>query len=57
MIHGRQISVDESLSKFNAVTIEDVQSLATEHFRTKDMAFAALGDLEGLSIGGERLSI
>ena len=47
MIHGRQISVDETLAKLNAVTPEDIQKLACEYFKTENMAFAALGDLKG----------
>jgi predicted Zn-dependent peptidase len=57
MLHGRQISVEESLEKFDAVTAADIQELAAEHFTTEKMAFAALGDLKGLKIGRKRLSI
>lgn len=57
MLHGRQISVEESLEKFDAVTAEDIQALAAEHFTTEGMAFAAIGDLKGLRIGRDRLSI
>ncbi|CAN5371901.1 pitrilysin family protein [soil metagenome] len=57
MIHGRQVSVEESLEKFNAVTAADLQTLAAEHFRTDNMAFAALGDLKGLKITRDRLAI
>ena len=57
MTHGRQISVEESLAKFNAVTIDDIQDLAREYFQTEKMAFAALGDLEGFEIDRRRLAI
>lgn len=57
MVHGRQISVEESLEKFDAVTLDDIQRLAADHFRTEAMAFAALGDLKGLKIPRERLAI
>lgn len=57
MLHRRQISVEESLEKFEAVTVADIRELAAEHFTTDKMAFAALGDLKGLKIGRERLSI
>ena len=57
MIHGRQISLEEALEKIRAVTVTDVHDLAGEHFRTEDVAFAAVGDLEGLKIDRDRLSI
>lgn len=57
MIHGRQITLDEAIGNFQSVTIDDVQTLAQEHFRTENMAFAALGDLKGLKIERDRLTI
>ena len=55
--HGRQISVEESLDTLNAVTLDDIRSLAAEHFVTDRMAFAALGDLKRLKIGREHIAI
>lgn len=57
MIHGRQISLDEALDAINAVTTDDVHSIAGEHFRTESVMFAALGDLSDLNIGRDELSI
>ncbi len=57
MVHGRQISVEETLEKIEAVTIEEVQSLAKEFFRTEKISFGALGNLNGLKIKRERLEI
>jgi len=57
MIHGRQISVEETLQKLEAVTVEEVQELAREFFKTEKVAFAALGDLNGLKIKRDRLAI
>lgn len=57
MLHGRQISVAETLAAFAAVTPGDIQRLADEHFRTDVMAFAALGDLKGLKVKRESLAI
>jgi predicted Zn-dependent peptidase len=57
MIMGRQISVDESITNFMAVTTDDVRGLAVEHFRTEKVAFAALGDLKGLTVKRERLAV
>ncbi|MEQ1605904.1 MAG: pitrilysin family protein [Pyrinomonadaceae bacterium] len=57
MIHGRQISLDEALGNLNAVTTHEIRNLATQHFRTENVAFAALGDLKLLTIDRDRLSI
>ncbi|MBK6749341.1 MAG: insulinase family protein [Pyrinomonadaceae bacterium] len=57
MVHGRQISLDEALDAINAVTTGDIHALASEHFRTENVMFAALGDLAGLTIGREHLAI
>lgn len=57
LIHGRQISLDEALDRINAVSADDIQTLAREYFRTENMAFAALGDLKTLKIDRERLRI
>jgi len=57
MLHGRQISLDEALANFDALTPSDIQNLAATHFRTENMAFAALGDLKGLVIERSSLAI
>lgn len=57
MVHGRQISLEETLEKIEAVTIEEVQELAREFFQTEKIAFAALGDLGNLKIDRSRLEI
>lgn len=57
MTHGRQISLEESLENLNAVTRDDVQNLALQYFKNEEIAFAALGDLKGLTIDREQLSI
>ena len=57
MIHGRQISLEESLEKTNAVTIDDVHALVRAYFRTENMAFVALGDLRDMQIGRDDLRI
>ena len=45
MVHGRQISVDETLAGIEAVTVDDCHALAVEFFRTEHLAFCAIGDL------------
>ncbi|CAN5394259.1 pitrilysin family protein [soil metagenome] len=57
MVHGRQISVEETLQKIEAVTLEEVQDLAKEFFQTEKISFGALGNLNGLKIKRERLEI
>jgi predicted Zn-dependent peptidase len=57
MVHGRQISVEETLAKIDAVTIDDCQAIAAEFFRTEKVAFAALGDLADLKIEREDLTV
>jgi predicted Zn-dependent peptidase len=57
MVHGRQIPVEETLANIDAVTIEDVHAIAREFFRTESMAFAALGNLNGLKVDRDRLAI
>jgi predicted Zn-dependent peptidase len=57
MVYGRQISVEETLSNIDAVTVEDCQAIATEFFKTDVVAFAALGDLDDLTITRDDLAI
>ena len=55
--HGRIISVEESLEKFNRVTAQEIQDLAKEFFQTDKIALGALGNLDGLKIKRERLDV
>lgn len=57
IIHGRQIPVDETIAKIQAVTVEEAHSIAKEFFKTEAIAFAALGNLNGLKIDRERLAV
>ncbi len=57
MVHGRQISIEETLQKIEAVTREEVQALAAEFFQTEKIGFGALGNLNGLKINRQRLAI
>lgn len=54
MLHGRQIPVEETLEKVEAVSEEDVQGLAEEFFKTEKIALAALGDLSDVVITRDR---
>jgi len=57
IIHGRQISLEETLHNIEKVTVEEVQELAKKFFQTEKIAFGALGNLNGLKIKRERLEI
>jgi predicted Zn-dependent peptidase len=57
MVHGRQISVEETLASVDAVTVDDCNAIATEFFQTESVAFAVLGDLKSLKMDREQLSI
>jgi len=57
MVHGRQISLEETIERIEAVTLEEIQQLAREFFQTEKIAFGALGNLNGLKIKRERLEI
>jgi predicted Zn-dependent peptidase len=57
MLHGRQITVEESLANTDGVTVDDIRDVAREFFRTEKVAFAALGDLRGLKVNRKRLAI
>ena len=57
MVHGRQISVEETVAAIEAVTTDEVQSIAVDFFRSEYVAFAALGDLAVDAIDHEKLVI
>ncbi|NOT48498.1 MAG: insulinase family protein [Acidobacteria bacterium] len=57
MVHGRQISIEETLENLDAVTVDDVQTLAAEFFQSEKIAFVALGDLPALRVERQRLTI
>jgi predicted Zn-dependent peptidase len=57
MLHGRYIPNAETLAAIQAVTVEEVNALARKFFRTEKIAFAALGDLNGLKVKRDRLAV
>lgn len=57
MVHGRQISVEETLAGVDAVAVEDCHALATEYLTSENIAFVGLGDLAGLTIERTQLTI
>ena len=57
IVHGRQISVEETLANIESVTLEDCQAIAGEFFKTEGVAFAAVGDLDPNAVTREMLHI
>lgn len=57
MLHGRQITLAESLRNLEAVTLGEVRRLAREFFRTEKIAFGVLGNLKGFRVRRSRLAI
>jgi predicted Zn-dependent peptidase len=48
--------LDELIEKIEAVTADDLQSLAQEFFKTESIAVTALGNLSGLKISRDQLA-
>lgn len=57
MVHGRQISLEETIEKIEAVDVDEIKEIAAEFFQTEKMSFGALGNLNGLKINRSRLEI
>jgi predicted Zn-dependent peptidase len=45
MVHGKQISVEDSLRRTREVKASEVRSLARQFFREENISFAAIGNL------------
>ncbi|MEQ1646274.1 MAG: pitrilysin family protein, partial [Pyrinomonadaceae bacterium] len=57
MVYGRQIAVEETLAKIDAVATRDIAAIAREFFTTENVAFAAIGDLDGDAITRDDLRL
>jgi predicted Zn-dependent peptidase len=57
IVHGRRIAPDDIIKRLEAVTVEDIQRIAQNYFKTENMAFAALGNLNGFKVDRGRLEI
>lgn len=57
IIHGRQISVEETLQNIEKVTVEDLKKLANEFFITGNIALGGLGNFKGKAIDPKKLEI
>ena len=56
MYFDRFYDLDELIAKIEAVTAEDLTSLANEFFKTESVAVTALGNLNGLKITRDQLA-
>ncbi|HEX8687509.1 MAG TPA: pitrilysin family protein [Pyrinomonadaceae bacterium] len=57
IVHGRRISPEQVIASIEAVTPEDLQRVAAEHFKTEALALGALGDLNGFKVDRARLEV
>src|SRR6266446_6927257 len=57
IIHGRRISTKETIEKIEAATVDDLQRVAREFFRSDSLSLGALGNLNGFRVDRSRLKI
>ncbi|MEP6635087.1 MAG: pitrilysin family protein [Acidobacteriota bacterium] len=57
IIHKRHISAEEMIRNLEAVTSEDMQSVARKYFSSEKLALGALGNLNGFRVDRSRLVI
>jgi predicted Zn-dependent peptidase len=57
LVHGRQISVEETLAGIDAVTLYDCSDLVREFFTTDNIAFTAIGDLREDTVTRDHLRL
>ena len=56
MYFDRFQDLDELIEKIEAVTVEDLQTLAQEFFKSESIAVTALGNLNGLKLSRDQLA-
>jgi predicted Zn-dependent peptidase len=57
IIHGRRISPDEVIAKIREITLEQLQEVAHNYFKSETIALGALGNLNGFKVDRSRLEI
>ncbi|MFN2598452.1 MAG: M16 family metallopeptidase [Pyrinomonadaceae bacterium] len=57
IVHGRRLAPEEVIAKIEAVTPDDLLAVARSRFTTDQIAFAALGELNGFKVDRARLEI
>jgi predicted Zn-dependent peptidase len=56
MYFDRFYGMDELIEKIEAVTVEDLQEMANDFFRTQSIAVTVLGNLNGLKVSRDQLA-
>jgi predicted Zn-dependent peptidase len=57
IIHGRRISIAETIEKIEAANADDLQRVAREFFTSESLGLGALGNLNGFRVDRSRLRI
>ena len=57
IIHGRRISIAETIEKIEAANADDLQRVARQFFTSESLALGALGNLNGFNVDRSRLMI
>ncbi len=57
IIHGRRISPDEVIEKISSLTVDQLQEVARNYFKTETVALGVLGNLNGFKVDRSRLEI
>jgi predicted Zn-dependent peptidase len=57
IVHGRRVEPEEIIRRIEAVTAQDMLEVARARFTTEQIAFGALGDLNGFEVDRARLEI
>jgi predicted Zn-dependent peptidase len=57
IVHGRRLEPEEIIRRIEAVTADDMIEVARARFTTEQIAFGALGDLNGFKVDRARLEI
>jgi predicted Zn-dependent peptidase len=56
MYFDRFYGMDELIERIEAVTVEDLQEMANDFFRTESIAVTVLGNLNGWKIARDQLA-
>jgi predicted Zn-dependent peptidase len=57
IIHGRVVTIEETLQNIEKVDVEEIQEIAQEYFQTEKIALAAIGNLKNVQVKRERLDV
>lgn len=57
IVHGRRITPDEIINRYEAVTPDDIRLAARTYFKADTIALGALGNINGFKVDRSRLEI